>query len=136
MAIDLLRGRADASKRLRELRKAGDLSHTCAVNAEEIVRGLRENELSSARALFGGLRIIPLDSDQGWQAGQWRRRYSERGLTLSQADCLIAAAALTLGGRLATGNPKDLPMPGLSVEHWPVGEDWSEQRASAEPTGR
>jgi len=35
---------------------------------------------------------------------------------------LIAAAADGIGGSLATGNPKDFPMPGLQVEHWPAGE--------------
>jgi predicted nucleic acid-binding protein len=43
-------------------------------------------------------------------------------VTLAQADCLVAAAALVVGGRLATGNPKDFPMAELAVEHWPVGE--------------
>jgi predicted nucleic acid-binding protein len=43
-------------------------------------------------------------------------------VTLAQADCLVAAAALSIGGRLATGNPKDFPMPELRIEHWPVGE--------------
>jgi predicted nucleic acid-binding protein len=42
-------------------------------------------------------------------------------VTLSQADCLIAAAARGVGARLATGNPKHFPMPELSTEHWPVG---------------
>jgi hypothetical protein len=39
-----------------------------------------------------------------------------------RADRLIAAAAAGIGARLATGNPKDLPMPGLVVGHWPTGE--------------
>jgi predicted nucleic acid-binding protein len=41
---------------------------------------------------------------------------------LSQADCLIAAAAVGVGARLASGNPKHFPMPGLTVEPWPVGK--------------
>jgi predicted nucleic acid-binding protein len=35
---------------------------------------------------------------------------------------LIAAAAARLHAVLVTGNPKDFPMPGVAVEHWPVGE--------------
>jgi predicted nucleic acid-binding protein len=42
-------------------------------------------------------------------------------VTLSQADCLVAAAAAGVGARLATGNPRDFPMKGLLVDHWPVG---------------
>lgn len=71
--------------------------------------------------MFSGLRIAPLGTAEGCQAGDWRREFARRGPTLAQADCLVAAAALALGGRLATGNPKDFPLPELTVEHWPVG---------------
>jgi hypothetical protein len=37
-------------------------------------------------------------------------------------DCHIAAAAVGIGGVLVTGNPKDFPVGGLTVEHGPVGE--------------
>jgi predicted nucleic acid-binding protein len=119
--IDLLRGRPDARKRLLALRRAGDAPYACAVNVEETVRGLRPAEHEAAQALFTGLRIAPLRTGEGWQAGAWRREFARRGRTLAQADCLVAAAALSLGGRLATGNPKDFPLQELSVEHWPVG---------------
>lgn len=120
--IDILRGRPRAVERLRRLRVAGDRPCTCAINVEEIERGLRgERESEAARRLFEGLVIVPLGRVEGRRAGAWRREHAARGLTLSQADCLIAAAALTVGGRLATGNPADFPMPGLDVEHWPVG---------------
>jgi predicted nucleic acid-binding protein len=119
--IDLLRGRADAQRRLLALRDADDAPYVCAVNVEETVRGLRPREHGAARALFAGVRIAELGSDEGWQAGEWRREFAQRGRTLAQADCLVAAAALSIGGRLATGNPKDFPMPEIAVEHWPVG---------------
>ena len=54
-------------------------------------------------------------------AGSWRRRFGARGVTLTQGDCLIAAAAISAGARLATGNPRDFPMPELELEHWPTG---------------
>ncbi|MFN2470367.1 MAG: PIN domain-containing protein [Gaiellaceae bacterium] len=119
--IDLLRGRAEAGRRLLGLRGAQDTPYVCAVNVEETVRGLRLAEHEAARALFAGLRIAPLGGEQGWQAGEWRREFARGGRTLAQADCLVAAAALSLGGRLATGNPRDFPMPELTVEHWSVG---------------
>src|SRR5688572_8264219 len=37
------------------------------------------------------------------------------------ADCLVTAAALGVGARLATGNPKDFPMKELAVESPPPG---------------
>jgi len=121
VVIDLLRGRAGAADRLRALRAAGDSPYACAINVEETARGLRTPELEPARTLFSALHIAPLGVQEGWQAGEWRREFAARGLTLAQTDCLVAAAALSVGARLATGNPKDFPMDELAVEHWPVG---------------
>ena len=120
--IDLLRGTPETVSRLRGLRRSDDAPHVCAINVEEVARGLRTEELEDARRLVSGLRIAELGEREGWRAGVWRREYAARGITLSQADCLIAAAAHAVGGRLATGNPRDFPMAELNVEHWPVGE--------------
>lgn len=121
MIIDLLRGRAEARRRLMALQHSGDSPYVCAINVEETVRGLTPSERDAAGRLLGGLRIVPLTQVEGWRAGAWRRAFASRGKTLAQADCLIAAAAVTIGARLATGNPRDFPMAELAVEHWPSG---------------
>lgn len=119
--IDHLRGRP-AAERVARLALAGEELATTPINVEEIMRGLRQAEEAAAETLFDGLLIVSLGLDEGRQAGLWRRHFAERGVTLSQADCLIAAAAFLAGARLATGNPTDFPMPGLIVEEWPVDE--------------
>jgi len=119
--IDHLRGRP-AAERIERLVRSGDLVATTPINVEEIVRGLRPGEEAAAEDLFSGLTILPLGFDEGKQAGAWRREFASRGITLSQADCLIAAAAQLVGARLATGNAADFPMPGVEVEDWPVGQ--------------
>lgn len=118
--IDFLRGRP-AKLAVRRIKQTGDVACTTAINVEEVARGLFPAEQVAGRALFGGLQIIPLGRKEGWQAGIWRRDYAAQGLTLSQADCLIASAALSSGAKLATGNPNHFPMPDVTVEHWPVG---------------
>jgi predicted nucleic acid-binding protein len=119
--IDALRGRP-VVERLRGLRDAGDSPWVCAVTIEEVARGLRgPRESEAARRLFSGLQVVALGAREGWRAGIWRQQHANIGITLGQADCLIAAAAVTIGGRLATGNPRDYPMEGIAVEHWPVG---------------
>jgi len=118
--VDALRGR-DAAKRLRGLHETRDVPWICAVNVEEVMRGVREHERDATVRLLRGLHLAPLGRAEGTRAGDWRRDFAERGITLSQADCLIAAAAVGARARLATGNPKDFPMPELEVEHWPVG---------------
>ncbi len=88
---------------------------------EELLRGVKPAEEAPVAHLLNGLRIAPLGRTQGEQAGRWRRQFAARGITLSQADCLVAAAALGVGARLATGNPRDFPMRKLVVEYWPTG---------------
>lgn len=118
--IDALRGRP-AADRVATLRRDGVQAWTCAISAEEIWRGLRPSEEAAASRLFNGLRMAPLGVHQGRQAGIWRRTFAERGITLHQADCLIAAAALRVRASLATANTADFPMPEITVEEWPVG---------------
>jgi len=120
--IDLLRRRPGALSRLRSVQRDGDTPYVCAVSVEEVTRGLRPSEDDDAIALLEALETAPLGVPEGRLAGFWRRSFARRGRTLAQSDCLIAAAAAGVGARLATGNPKDFPMRGLAVEHWPVGE--------------
>ncbi|MBW3578849.1 MAG: PIN domain-containing protein [Actinobacteria bacterium] len=119
--IDALRGRR-AGDRLRRLRATGEVPWVCAINIEEVWRGVRPEEEGIVASLFRGLRTVALGSREGEVAGRWRRTFAERGVTLHQADCLIAAAAVRAGATLATGNPSHFPMEEVVVEHWPVGE--------------
>ncbi len=116
--IDYLRRRPETVERLDRLLDSDDVAYTCAVVVEEAVRGLRAAEKDRAQSLFAGLREVPLGTREGWRAGEWRREFARRGVTLSQADCLIAAAAAAIGARLATANVKDFPMDDVTVEDW------------------
>jgi hypothetical protein len=119
--IDALRGRSAAS-RLAGLRRIGTEPWVCAISVEEIWRGLRPKDEPVARRLFNGLRLAPLGLSEGIRAGTWRRQFAQKGITVHQADCLIAAAAVGIEANLATANVADFPMAELSVEHWPSGE--------------
>jgi predicted nucleic acid-binding protein len=116
--IDALRGHG-AAQRLAGLRRTRTEPWVCVISVEEIWRGLRTGEGAQARRLFNGLRLAPLGLAEGIRAGRWRREHARQGLTLHQADCLIAAAAVGIGASLATANVGDFPMPELVVEHWP-----------------
>jgi predicted nucleic acid-binding protein len=119
--IDALRGRPVA-ERVRGLREEGQLPWICAINVEEVLRGTRDREEPLVLRFLEGMRLAPLGREEGLRAGRWRREHARDGITLNQADCLIAAAAVGIGARLVTGNPRHFPMDGLDVEHWPVGE--------------
>ena len=118
--IDVLRGRP-AAERLREVRASSPPPFVCAINIEEVWRGARRGEEATVRRLLRGLRIAPLGETEGEAAGRWRRDFAAHGTTLSQADCLVAAAAFAVGAHLVTGNPRDFPMKDIVVEHWPAG---------------
>lgn len=118
--VDALRGRS-AARRIQGLHSSNEIPWICAINVDEVLRGIREHERDAALRLLYGLQIAPLGRQEGTRAGDWRRQFALDGTTLSQADCLIAAAAVGVDAQLATGNPKDFPMPELRVEHWPVG---------------
>ena len=118
--IDALRGRP-AAARMAGLRRAGTEPWVCAISIEEIWRGLHQIEEPVARRLFNGLRVAPLGAAEGIRAGTWRREFADRGVTLHQADCLIAAAALGVSASIATANVDDFPMGEIGVDHWPAG---------------
>ena len=120
--IDLLRNRSGVTHRITRLLDSGEELCTSAINVEEIIRGIRgRREGQGAENLFDGLRVVSIGVAEATAAGSWRRGYAGRGITLSQADCLVAAACVSIDARLATGNPRDFPMREVSVEHWPVG---------------
>ena len=87
------------------------------------MRGLPRRRVGhGASRLFDGLRIVPIGRDEAERAGTWRRSFAARGITLAQADCLVAAAAVTAGATLATANVRrDFPQSEVTVEEWPVG---------------
>ena len=119
--IDALRGRP-AATRLAALRRTGTEPWACVISVEEIWRGLRPGEEIVARRLFNGLRLAPLGVSEGMRAGAWRRAFARQGVTLHQADCLIAAAAAGVNAALATANVDDFPMTEINVQLWPIGQ--------------
>ena len=118
--IDALRGRP-AAARVAGLRRVGIEPWVCVISVEEIWRGLRPGEEPATRRLLRGLRLAPLGVAEAIRAAEWRREFAGQGVTLQQADCLIAAAAVGVGASLATANTGDFPMSELPVEDWPVG---------------
>ena len=120
--IDYLRGRQGTIGRVDDLEAQGDRPYVCAISVEEVTRGLRPIEDDVFIDLLDGVLVAPLGVPEGRLAGYWRRTLGRRGRTIAQSDALIAAAAVGLGARVATGNPRDFAFPGVAVEHWPVGE--------------
>jgi hypothetical protein len=54
-----------AAVRIRQLRTAGDRPYTCAINMDELFRGMKPSEEPSVWRLLNGLRLAPLGRIQG-----------------------------------------------------------------------
>jgi predicted nucleic acid-binding protein len=115
--IDFFRGRMKAVQMLGELVKEGPLS-CCPVVLAEAFSGVRPEELAKVEEFLTSLVYYPIPYETARLAGQYRRDYQKKGVTLSISDTLIAAVAVMNSLILVTRNVQHFPMPELAViEH-------------------
>ena len=81
----------------------------------EIVRGMNDRERAFTFALLNSLETLDITSQIADQAGELIRSWKSRGVTLGDADALIAASALQHGLTLVTTNPRHFPMLELTI---------------------
>jgi len=85
-----------------------------AMTRLEIVRGMRERE-DATFELLESLDTVDVTKWVADQAGEIIRYWKTRGITLGDADAVIAASALQHALTLVTTNPKHFLMPELTV---------------------
>ncbi len=111
-------------RHLRDLPKYPELIDQLADEGElfissytrlEIVRGMREFERNKTIRLLDSLVTIPMDSSIADYAGELIFTWRSRGISLGDADALIAASAIQLEIALATTNARHFPMSELAV---------------------
>jgi predicted nucleic acid-binding protein len=89
--------------------------HISAMTRLEVVRGMRERERGVTLGLFDSLQTIPVTGKIADLAGEFIRSWRERGVTLGDADAIIAATAIHHKLTLVTTNVRHFPMPELTV---------------------
>jgi len=109
-----LRGHPAAVRLLRGLGKRERLA-VAAVTRLEIHAGMREHERYKTQKLLSRFVTLDMDAEIADRAGDYIRKYRGQGVALSIPDAIIAATAIQYGLTLVTFNPKDFPMPGLSL---------------------
>jgi len=114
LLIRHLRGRPEAVRLLRDLGKRERLA-IASVSRLEIHAGMQEQERYETQKLLARFMTYDMDSDIAERAGDYIREYRGQGVTLLISDAIIAATAIQHGLTLVTFNPKDFPMPGLSL---------------------
>ena len=76
---------------------------------------MRDREHADTFNLIDSLETISITGEVADMAGELIRSWRTRGITLSDADAIIAATALQHGLVLVTTNPKHFPMPELVI---------------------
>jgi predicted nucleic acid-binding protein len=114
LLIRHLRGRPEAVRLLRGLGKHERLA-IASVSRLEIHAGMQEQERFKTQKLLSRFVTFEMGADIADRAGDYIREYRSRGAAISIPDAIIAATAIEHGLTLVTFNPKDFPIPGLSL---------------------
>jgi tRNA(fMet)-specific endonuclease VapC len=116
--LNLKRGRASL---LKNLLLGGHLLACCAINITEIYAGMHEKERKRTEDFLHSLEYHEITYEIAAYAGQLKRTWGRRGITLSLSDVTIAAIAIKHNLPLITDNRKHYPMTELSFYPLPPG---------------
>jgi predicted nucleic acid-binding protein len=113
--IDVLRDRRNRRILLADLVEQGHILATSALNIGEVYSGMRSEESAETDAFLDSLECFPLTAKIARHAGTLKHSYQLKGKTLTLADMIVAATALTHGCSLITDNRKDFPLAELTL---------------------
>jgi tRNA(fMet)-specific endonuclease VapC len=113
--IDVLNAKRGRAALLQGLLRDGGRLGCCAVNVAEVYAGMRQHEAQATATFLTSLDYHEITRDIAKQAGEIKFQQRRKGRTLSLADTMIAAVALSNGLILITDNVKDYPSVGLHL---------------------
>jgi len=118
--IDTLNGKRDRGALLKQLLDEGSILACCPINVTEVYAGLRANEETRTLNFLQSLKYYPVIWPIARLAGELKRDYSRKGVTLATTDATIAAVALHHQLTLLTDNLKHYPMKELLLYPMPA----------------
>jgi len=113
--IDVLNNKRGRPALLLDLTRAGHTLACCPINITEVYAGLRPKEEAATGAFLNSLQYLTISPQAARLAGDFKRNYARKGITLNLGDVIIAAVAVEHEFTLLTDNVKDFPMEDLSV---------------------
>lgn len=116
VVIDFLRGKKETITLIKKLFSEGSSLSCCPINIIEVYTGMREKERQSTEEFLNSLEYYDLTKEIAKQAGEYRRSYRKKGITLSLPDVVIAAIAIANNLLLLTDNREHYPMPELNLK--------------------
>jgi len=115
VAIDFLRGNNYAKELLFELFGL-NLAHLSILSVYELYAGMRDSERVKTQDFINACNVELVTMDIAIKAGELRRDYRAKGITLTSIDCLIAATAIIGKFKIATRNLNHYPDKTLIVD--------------------
>jgi predicted nucleic acid-binding protein len=113
--IDVLNNKRGRPALLLELARAGHTLACCPINITEVYAGLRPKEETATEELLSSLQHFPISPRAARLAGELKREYARKGVTLNLGDVIIAAVAIHHGLTLLTDNLRGFPMKNLTL---------------------
>jgi predicted nucleic acid-binding protein len=113
--IDTINDKRGRGLLLKGLVHEGHVLACCPINVTEVYAGLRAHEETRTLNLLQSLEYYPITWPAALLAGELKRDYGRKGITLAIADATIAAVALHNELTLITDNLKHYPMKELSL---------------------
>ena len=87
----------------------------CPINVTEVYAGMRAQEETRTLNLLQSLQYLPITWPVARLAGEMKRDYGRKGVTLATTDVTIAAVSLYHRVSLITDNLKHYPMKDLDL---------------------
>jgi len=116
--IRLLRGDEKTREHLARIGAEGNV-FISVLTRTEVLCGMRDHESERTRRILDGIPAFAVDSAVADLAGEFMRRFGQRGLSLELTDAIIAATSVRHDLLLVTYNRKDFPMPELRLANTP-----------------
>jgi predicted nucleic acid-binding protein len=113
--IDYLRDKSGAPELLERFCSEGGLLCCSPVNIVEVYAGMKDGEKTATDEFLNSLECHEINREIANLAGELKRKYLKKGITLSTPDVLIASTALQKHLILVTNNVKHFPIEGLMI---------------------
>lgn len=113
--IDYLRDKSGVPELLENFCSEGGLLCCSPINIVEVYVGMKDKEKPATDEFLNSLEFYEIDREIANLAGEMKRKYSKKGVTLSTPDVFIAATAIKKHLILVTNNAKHFPIEGLMI---------------------
>lgn len=116
--IDYLRDKSGIAELLERFCVEGGLLCCTPINIVEVYAGMKNKEKEATDEFLNSLECYDVNREIAKLAGDLKRNYFKRGITLSTPDVLIAATAIMKHLILVTNNAKHFPIERLMIHSY------------------